>query len=222
VNWKLDTLTQNVAEKYCPIGKSTLPAAQFPGYNFNPNSDIWRRRIRANDVYCITTGKSSPEEIINAFKNEQYLQGLALTVSWGGMARARPYNRYCLTTIDNALRRCATDIHETNSMVNSWQILTNQPLQWSAIMASKTLHFLCRALGVEDHPPVVIDRVMRGQQVWGRFQGHFEKNCLPCERPHNWEGNAFEAYSRYMTAILVWAKKLNWSTTQVEVTLYNH
>jgi hypothetical protein len=39
------------------------------------------------------------------------------------------------------------------------------------------------------------------------------------ERPGNWEGDSFEAYGRYMTAILVWAKLRHWSTPDVERTI---
>jgi len=218
LKWDIDNRTQNAAMKYCPINRTT-PAEQFIGYNFN--RDKWKKRIRKSDNFSLETGKSSPQEIINAFKKEQYLQGLALVVSWGRMWRQNRNNYYYqLDDIRNAIQRCAKDIVVNQSIAQSWKILTN--LKWSAVLTSKTLHFLCRALAHDnkDLPkslPVAIDNLVIRNKVWPAFV-----KDIPCsERPENWEGTSFEAYSRYMTAILVWAKKRNWSTTDVEVTLFD-
>lgn len=39
--------------------------------------------------------------------------------------------------------------------------------------------------------------------------------------PGNWKGNSFEAYSRYMTAILTWETQRNWTTTEMEATIFD-
>jgi hypothetical protein len=39
------------------------------------------------------------------------------------------------------------------------------------------------------------------------------------ERPGSWDGDDFEVYLRYMTAILTWAKMKGWTTSEVERTV---
>jgi hypothetical protein len=117
------------------------------------------------------------------------------------------------------LEKCANSILASTSITPSWEILTggtNGQLGWTAVMASKALHFLCRSLGFERNPPVAIDGERIRDHVWPAF-----RDCLPVlNRPSDWEGNTFEAYYRYMTAIRTWANHKGWSTTQVESTLF--
>jgi hypothetical protein len=130
--------------------------------------------------------------------------------------RAGNIYRHPLQKIHNTLKRCAQSIHETQSIEQSWRWLTND-LDWSAVITSKTLHFMCRAHGFVQDPPVAIDNMVILNRVWPAF-----KQGIPLgQRPPSWRGNKFNAYSRYMTAILEWAKMRGWSTTEVETTLFD-
>jgi hypothetical protein len=103
---------------------------------------------------------------------------------------------------------------ETKSIDRCWEILTRQ-LGWSGVITSKTLHFLCRALEFTQNPPVPVDGRLIREKAWPRFL-----NAVPLsQRPDNWEGDSFQAYGRYMTAILTWAGRNSWTTTQVEATI---
>jgi hypothetical protein len=65
-----------------------------------------------------------------------------------------------------------------------------------------------------------------GGELYLRSEGRLQSkdNCyvwLPdARRPGNWEGNTFEAYCRYMTAIITWSKLRDWTTTQIEATIF--
>lgn len=95
---------------------------------------------------------------------------------------------------------------------------SSRGMNWTSVMTLKTLHFLCRALfgfNYQD-PPVPIDgKVIRGY-VWPGFR----IGIPPPQRPQDWEGDSFAAYCRYMTAVLEWARKKNWTTTQVQATIF--
>jgi hypothetical protein len=83
-------------------------------------------------------------------------------------------------------------------------------------MASKTLHFLCRALGFVKDAPVPIDNAVILTYVWPGFR----INIPPSKRPHDWGGKTFAAYCRYMTAILEWADMKGWTTSELEATIF--
>jgi hypothetical protein len=72
------------------------------------------------------------------------------------------------------------------------------------------------ALGIEQDPPVPIDGGVILTYVWPGFR----VGIPPGQRPRGWDGDSFEAYSRYMTAILEWARLKQWTTTEVEATIY--
>jgi hypothetical protein len=122
--------------------------------------------------------------------------------------------------IEQALQDSANSILVSHSIAASWNRLSgleDEQLGWSAVMTSKTLHFLCRSLGFEQNPPVVIDRGRIRSKLWPAFC-----NSIPfAKRPEDWEGNSFEAYCRYMTAITTWANQRNWTTTEMEATLFD-
>jgi hypothetical protein len=85
-------------------------------------------------------------------------------------------------------------------------------------MASKALHFLSRALFPHDrHPPVPIDGAIIRKRVWWCFR----HGIPPQRRPQDWDADDLEAYHRYMTAILTWAEARNWTTTELEATIYH-
>ena len=216
MKWQIDKATQIAARQYPVPIKATTPASQFSGRQFNAKN--WARRIRSTDKFRATSLISSPNEIIQTFQNKHYLQALALVVSWGTMWRKAKniYNRHSLQEIHEALEKCAQDLKKTNSIETSWEVLTCY-LDWSPVISSKTLHFLCRALGYTQDPPVAIDNAVVLNKVWPTF-----KHGIPMQqRPKCWRGKYFDAYRRYMTAVLEWAKQRRWATTDIEATLFD-
>jgi hypothetical protein len=220
MNWPIDIPTQNAARAFPLPINAQKPIAQYAGGNFYYAS--WRRRLRPADVFPprpSTCFPSDPIQIVAEFQAGHYLPALALTVSWGGMSRTQSkIYKYPLQQIHNALDQCAQSILRTQSIQGSWSLLTGQ-LEWSDVMTSKTLHFLCRALGFVFDPPVPIDGKVIRQKVWPRF-----KSGLPpavSNGLNNWEGISFDAYCRYMTAVLTWAQARNWTTCQLEATIFD-
>ena len=160
-----------------------------------------------------------PLQIIDEFRSSHYLQAIALTICWGTMTRTKNryiYRNHGLQYIYDTLDQCAQSIKQTDSIQQSWDLLVNG-LSWSPVMTSKTLHFLCRALGIEQDPPVPIDNAVVLAYVWPGFR----VNIPPGQRPQDWSGKTFAAYCRYMTAILAWATIKNWTTTDLEATIYD-
>lgn len=218
--WDLDLQTQQAAEHHpIPISVNE-PANQFGGRLFNTNS--WENRMIVPGNWPQGPIVSSPETIINEFQHERYLQGLALVVSWGKMWRTSNHiwGDRQLQVIQTALEVCAERIVQTESLEQAWEILTGDQdgqLNWSPVITSKTLHFICRALGHHENPPVAIDNAVILNSVWPSFiqnQNHFQ-------RPGNWKGRRFAAYNRYMTAIITWANMRGWTTTEMEATIFN-
>jgi hypothetical protein len=216
MNWDIDAPTQAAASNYPVQMAAVIPADQYPGRTFN--SINWNHRVLQRDYWPQGAIVSSPQQIILTFQRQQYLQALALVVSWGTMWRRAGaiYGNNSLQNIQNTLAQCAESILATQSIAQAWMVLTHN-LGWSAVITSKTLHFLCRALGFNHDPPVAIDNKVIRNRVWPVFC-----NGIPVgQRPQNWGGDAFGAYSRYMTAILEWSQVRNWTTTQLEVTLFD-
>ncbi len=216
MNWDVDPPTQAAASNYPVQMTAVIPADQYPGRTFN--STNWNHRVLQRDYWPQGVIVSSPGQIIFTFQRQQYLQALALVVSWGTMWRRAGaiYGNNSLQNIQNTLAQCAESILATQSIAQAWMLLTHN-LGWSAVITSKTLHFLCRALGFSQDPPVAIDNKVIRNRVWPVFC-----NGIPVgQRPQNWRGDTFDAYSRYMTAILEWSQVRNWTTTQLEVTLFD-
>ena len=233
--WQIDNATQIAAHNFplhiyasAPLNPTQLP---WPKLDLS-NRSQWGSRILPGDTFPPQRPlQCSPDEIIKEFQAGHYLQALALTVCWGGMSRASQYIyrlligplpaalqdrlHYSLQNIYNALDQCSQSIQQTQDIQQSWNLLTTE-LQWSSVITSKTLHFLCRALGFNQDPAVPIDNDVILKYVWPGFR----IGIPPAQRPHDWNGNDFAAYSRYMTAIIEWAKARNWTTTQVEATVY--
>jgi hypothetical protein len=203
----------HAATRYPITIKQDKPVAPLNGYAFDTAS--WSHRVVQPATWHGEL-RSDPDEIIKQFQDEKYTQALAMVVSWGGMWR-RPETIWGwrdLEMIEGLLGDCAESIAESESIYDSWEMLRNQ-LTWTSVLISKTLHFLCLSLGFERDPPVPIDGAVIRRRIWPMF-----KNSVPPrERPGDWEGDAIEAYSRYMTAIIVWADQRRWTTAEVERTI---
>lgn len=219
MNWLIDLPTQTVARAFPLRIYSLAPLEQDPGGSFDPAN--WQSRLRPRDSFPQGASTCSPGLIVSEFKASHHLSALALTVCWGGMARTMRhiYRGHNLQHIHDVLDKCAQSISKSDSIQAAWDLLTNS-LQWTSVIASKTLHFLCRALKICQDPPVPVDAGVIRKYVWPGFR----IGIPPSQRLAigDWEGNTFAAYCRYMTAILTWAemKEPLWTTTQVEATIY--
>ena len=223
LQWPIDQQTARAATDYPLAIKGNAPASQFGGCL--TSAETWNDRVVQPSAWPDTPLWSSPGEIIKQFTDQRYTQALALVVSWGGMGRRSKHiygerERQTIEQIDRTLCCCVHSIRELNSIAIPWRMLTgSEPgqLGWSAVITSKTLHFLCRSLGFSQNPPVAIDGLVIREKVWPAFRNSISVGqCLG-----NWKGNSFEAYSRYMTAILTWATQRNWTTTEMEATIFD-
>ena len=215
MEWYIDERTQ-AAARFFPLRiHSQQPVKQYCGRTFVCES--WVKYLRPHDKFLIEHDRSAPDKIIEEFQAGHYLPGLALTVSWGNMSRRNKATYRCsLQLIHEKLQESADSIRQRKSIDHAWSLLTKD-LGWSNVMASKTLHFLCRAMGFTQNPPVPIDGEVMIKRVWPSFQYQIPRES----RPETWSGNCFDAYSRYMTAILTWADQQKWTTTQIECTIYD-
>jgi len=213
MHWKIDECTSHAATKYPISIKHNSPIGPFNGRNFDTRK--WNHRVVQPATWGGTL-RSDPDQIIRQFRDERYTQGLAMVASWGTMWRQPDaiWGERKLETIEKMLRSCAESIRKSGSIAESWKALREE-LWWTSTLISKTLHFMCLSLGFDRDPAVPIDGAVIRQRVWPAF-----RELIPArERPANWEGDAFEAYSRYMSAILVWANQRHWSTAEVERTI---
>ena len=217
LKWPIDKQTRLTASAFPIRIYSAMPIPQVEGQNFK--SQAWVSRLLQGDHFPHACLHSDPAVILGEFEAGHYLQALALTISWGNMTRTttrRIYHKCTATEILAALYNCADSIAETNSIHVSWELLTGT-LDWTSVITSKVLHFLCRALGYTDNPPVPIDGAVIRAYVWPGFR----IGIPPEQRPQDWQEDGFEAYCRYMTAIGVWAEARGWTTTEIETTLYS-
>ncbi len=212
-----DLLTINHLRQNLPHDFKVLTEQQqFQGRNFNPRK--WDDKLLPDENFG-NIDCSSPENIISCFENNQFLQALALIVSWGTMARTNRFiYRKDLETIRDALKSCKEDIKKTGSIEKSWHLLSSE-LEWSPVIISKTLHFLCRSLGFEVNPPVPLDNGIMVQKVWPRlFEGVRQTRNFRWLTPDDsWIG-----YCRYMTFIEYLRKHFypKWTNTNVENALF--
>lgn len=213
MHWQIDDTTSRAATNYPILIKSSSPVGPFKGRNFDTRN--WNHRVIQPATWRGVL-RSDPDQIIQQFQNQRYTQGLAMVVSWGTMWRQPDavWGDRKLEIIEAVLHDCAESIRKSESIAVSWNTLRGQ-LHWTSVLVSKTLYFLCVSLGFGHDPPVPIDGAVIRQRVWPAF-----RNSIPfAQRPESWDGDTFEAYSRYMTAILVWAGQKQWSTAEVERTI---
>jgi hypothetical protein len=223
--WPTDLRTAKAARKHPIIIGGQAP--QFAGYS--TYAGTWDDRVIQPAAWHAQL-RSSPDQIMSFFREGRYTQGLAMVVSWGGMGRTSntiygPKNSYggrkteTIEQIERTLQDCAKSVQASQSIEDSWRKLFGmKDVRWSAVTASKALHFLCRSLGFERNPPVPIDGAVIRNKLWPAFR----KSITSVPPPDDWQSNSFTAYSRYMTAISTWANQRNWTTTQMEATIFAH
>jgi hypothetical protein len=216
MQWKIDQRTAQAATTYRLSLNLTPPAPQPNGHEFSAQK--WDRYVIQPSVWPNPPLRSDPPQIIQQFQSQRYTQALTMVVSWGEMWR-HPEGKRQLGAIEQALHNCAQHIVGSQSIDVSWNVLTGLglgQLGWTPVMTSKTLHFLCRSLGFQTDPPVPIDGAVIRKKVWPAFRDSIPR----ADRPKSWNGNSFDAYSRYMTAIITWAHRKGWTTTMMESTLF--
>ncbi len=76
---------------------------------------------------------------------------------------------------------------------------------------------MARAQGFEQNPPSALDGGVMRERVWPAFAARVPY----AERPKDWSEDSFDAYSRYMTAIQIWARMKGWTTKQVEASIFD-
>jgi hypothetical protein len=235
LHWELDELTEYWATRHILPLNSPSPQPQYDGEDFEMSESSWLKYTLGTSFPDYCKGPShkdprqlklfgSPSNIIACFREERVLEGLALTVAWGLMFR-NPGAIYgtSLPKIELALRNSADSITKDSSIRRAWIDLTEQ-LKWSPVMTSKCLHFVARALGYEQNPPVPIDNSVVLRKVWPKFK-HSMGRLRELGDPDlccSWQRgtDSWGAYNRYMTAVICWANERSWTTTQFENTMF--
>lgn len=239
MNWVSDPNTQYWATLTHPNWPN-VPATQYAGNNMAQAS--WGKYILNPAGYpgfCVNSLRpahlvSTPANIIQCFSAGLWLEALALVVSWGQMSRSVGYiyihglGVAGLTPIQNALANAqrliiaSAPIPQNRNVINAWNSL-QVSLGWSAVITSKTLHFLVRSLGVHGDPPVALDNAAIRQYLWPSFKSRMQTLRITSGvnlHPRSWGKDDIHSYNRYMTAITTWANLQGWSTTQVENTIF--
>lgn len=245
LRWE-DETTKYWASKIC-IVTSPEPLPQYDGRDCDLAEEEWlshilRARFPDGLEHCAAHDRiiCTPHNIKQCLGRGLFLEALVLVICWGGMTRKAALDRTYgpsfdtreqleqmdqKNTIQQGLVAC-DDLITNYDIQGAWKILTGRDedgLGWTDTMASKYLHFAATTLGY-DNPPVPIDGVIR-TDAWRRFINLARSPELADDlhkKPGSWTDDrcGWEAYNRYMTAILCWAEKLGWSTSEVENTIF--
>jgi len=231
LNWQYDESTEYWAKRLLIPIKSKHPEPQYDGLDYRLREKTWKKHILKDSfpAYCHYPNQEgsllcSPSNIIRCYRDQRVLEGLALTVAWGRMTRSKG-NIYQESNqiIEETLQKCLRLIEKTNSVKDSWNLLVRR-LHWSYVITSKCLHFLARSLSYSINPPVPIDNRVIINRVWHTFEEMVTNNFKASTEifPEEWWDDAvsWNAYNRYMTAINCWASQKDWTTTQIENTIF--
>ena len=217
MKWTSDQETLHFLRTYPPnaLLNYQMPGTQFQGRNFNQLN--WQEHVLENNQLRLYAF-SSPDNIINYFQNQNYLEGLCLVISWGTMWRRNHITYQAdLNVIQSSMAEAAQLIQGHNQINEAW-LLLEENLGWSNVMISKTLHFMCRALRHIEDCPVAIDNLVILQGVWPCLVQAY----LRRQRPKDWK-NGLDGYLRYMTFInYLRANYIGWTNMDVECTLFEH
>lgn len=112
MEWLDDNSTVTFLDKYLPeqFKIFTQPQSQFAGRYMNVHN--WQTKLLSKQML---TGKaySSPDNIITCFRKNQFLEGLAMTISWGTMWRQNPrIYTTDLLRIYQVLENCNSSLHD--------------------------------------------------------------------------------------------------------------
>lgn len=227
MNWQPDPIFEQLALQ-API--INLPDAnQFPGRNEilheyalltnnnNPNID------------------SSPASIIESAQNHEWRTFLLKVGRWGGMIPGilrRPFNNiywstYTIDVTEERLVQIETALGDTYSMIlneQPFELVWNRlrELGWTKVILSKCLHFIARAADDEGLLPIAVDNAMSCNWLWPSFQNRIQVINLDWPRPAGINGNEFQHYNRYFTAMVTWAQIQGIDVGEIEIRLFSH
>jgi hypothetical protein len=231
LHWQYDKTTEYWASQLQFPITSKQPKPQYDGLDYRMREETWKKHILNDQFpdYCNFPQEQgsllgSPTNIIKCYQEQKVLEGLALTVAWGRLTRAKDkiYQK-SNEKIEQTLLRCLKSIEQNNSVEDSWNLLVKE-LNWGYVATSKCLHFLARSLEYETNPPVPIDNKVFIDEVWPIFKKMIvgSQNSSSKPIPKNWwdDSSSWNAYNRYMTAINCWSNRIGWTTTQLENTLF--
>lgn len=235
IQWQIDKTTEYWAKRI------SLPASldwqpQVSGEKRRMLIMNWRRRLigETSTHHLFAIGQEyvvpSVENIKECFRENYFLEGLILTVGWGGMARAQKsiYRESLdLKGIEAALSAAKNAINQDGDIQSAWKKLTDKEkdqLGWGRVITSKVLHFLARSCGYEENPPVPFDNAV----TWNLLRAWFFSSIALKRQgqypplPQTWwdNDNSWESYNRYMTAIICWAEQRGWHTTDVDASVF--
>lgn len=229
LDWEYDNNTAYWAIK-CPIPiESEYPYKQYNGRDYPLRENTWKKHISKPNFPEYSQHPqyhgsllASPSNIIKCYQECLVLEALALTVAWGRMTRAKG-NIFVKpnSVIEETLLLCLQTTANSNSVEEAWNLLVSE-LGWNYIATSKCLHFLARSFNY-DNPPVPLDNTVILGEVWPAFRDlvkDHSESFHPAPKPWWDDHYSWNAYNRYMTAILCWADHKGWTTTQLENTLF--
>lgn len=238
--WNTDAPTQYWAQTCILPLRSTDPRPQDPGHNVSEAKLRDEFGLDAFPACCSNDVKPGyvvcgPDEVIACFRGNHDLHAVALVAAWGGMRRPAPLNRIlargteAITSGVSDARQALIDASNGNTDAqDAWEALTgpaDQSPRWTHVMTSKTLHFLCRSLGIDD-PPLPIDNAAAIEGARRRFTSDVqqardaENHLHPAPGSWNTDTHDWEPFSRYMTAIRTWAAARDWSAGDFEQTMF--
>lgn len=241
VMWIADPATQFWAGA-CPLPlRSVATRPQYPGRNVTTADLVASVGLAGafpaacvNPVRpdCVVCG---PSEIIGCFAAGLDQHAIALIAAWGGMLRPAALARILAPGIP---AMAAAMVAARGNLVAAdaaggaadaaWNVLTGPlpgGLAWTRTMASKTLHFLARSVGIAA-PPLPIDNACVLQYVWPTFITAVNLAIAagaggPYPVPGRWDaGHGWQPYNRYMTAVDVWAAMHAWVPSDFESTMF--
>ena len=174
------------------------------------------------------------ESILSSAKHEDWLLFVLQVGIWGQMipgTHARPYRKiYDCSTQEPVSKERLHQIKKCLANAMS-QLIDNQPLEvvwqgfekvnWSDVMISKCLHFMCRTLEYRGAIVVPIDNAMVQNTLWVAFKKFVGDNNQNWPRPARVVGQGYIGYQRYFTAMHEWSEKLGISNSQLEFNLFH-
>ena len=174
------------------------------------------------------------EAILSSAQHENWLLFVLQVGKWGQMipgTHARPFRKiYECSTQESVSKERLEQIKKCLANARS-QLINNHPLEdiwrgfekinWSDVMISKCLHFMCRALEIRGTIVVPIDHTMVRNRLWVAFGNFVRDNNQNWPRPSSVVGTGYIGYQRYLTAMQEWSEKLGISNSQLEFNLFH-
>ncbi|MCK5798879.1 MAG: hypothetical protein KAI47_16920, partial [Deltaproteobacteria bacterium] len=222
----LDDRMLTLASQWSPIRRKKKPASQALGRPMRIETwETWLdgtskqfpkfARVEGNASLLAPT----PDHIIRAYQDKSaLLPATVMVFAWGSMARHKQdLLAHGGKFISDHLRRAMGYVKKGN-IHEAWNIMRDE-IGWSQVASSKCLHFMARSCDFKKDPPVPIDNKIIINGLWPDIRERLKEMDL--SRLPAWRRGSWESYVSYMTAIITWAKQKNWTTTEVENTIFS-